>query len=410
MVLSVPIKKLLPNAKGEVRYRFVVDVGADPVTGKRKQVTRTFGTLREAKAEYARITNRRYDAALVPAHGITVNEWLDQWLAWKSEDLEESTVYSYTLTLDRVRGQLGQMRLQELTEDHVEAWMQWALREGRTRGGKAGTGLSVTSVEMSLTRLKEALNRAVKRRLVEVNVAQEVTIPRKARKAERRTRALVSPWNVDEVHAFVRAVEDDRLCAPFLLSLMGLRPAEICGMRWADVDLERATLTIAHTRTLMGNKTVVEKDTKSLAGERELPLPDLVREALTRFHAVQMAESRAAGERYEPSGYVAVDERGGALNGRQLRERAYKVMHENALRRVRLYDARASCFTYLANNGVPAHLLARWAGHTKVETTHRWYVKPDVEDLRPAADTWGGLASGSAPTHDESVRYGSVGG
>nr|WP_237558027.1 phage integrase SAM-like domain-containing protein [Streptomyces sp. SID5470] len=323
-----------PNAKGEVRYRFVVDVGADPVTGKRKQVTRAFGTLREAKAEYARITNRRYDAALVPAHEVTVNEWLDQWLAWKSEDLEESTVYSYTLTLDRVRGQLGQIRLQELTEDHIEAWMQWALRGGRTRGGKVGTGLSVISVEMSLARLQEALNRAVKRRLVEVNVAQEVTIPRKVRKAERRTRALVPPWNVDEVHAFVGAIEDDRLCAPFLLSLMGLRPAEICGMRWADVDLERAMLTIANTRTLMGNKIVVEKDTKSLAGERELPLPDLVRGALTRFVAVQMSERRAAGERYEASGYVAVDELGGALNGRQLRERAYKVMHENALRRV----------------------------------------------------------------------------
>lgn len=123
-----------------------------------------------------------------------------------------------------------------------------------------------------------------------------------------------------------------------------------------------------------------------------------------------MAESRAAGARYEPSGYVAVDELGGALNGRQLRERAYKVMHENPLRRVRLYDARASCFTYLANNGVPPHLLAGWAGHTKVETTHRCYVKPDVEDLRPAADAWGGLASGSAPAHDENVRYGSVSG
>ncbi|MDT9698175.1 tyrosine-type recombinase/integrase [Streptomyces sp. P17] len=410
MVLSVPIKKLPPNAKGEVRYRFVVDVGADPVTGKRKQVTRTFGTLREAKAEYARITNRRYDAALVPAHEITVNEWLDQWLAKKSEDLEESTVYSYRMTLDRVRGKLGQIRLQELTEDHVEAWMQWALREGRTRGGKAGTGLGVTSVEMSLTRLKEALNRAVKRRLVEVNVAQGVTIPRKVRKAERKTRTLVPPWNVEEVHAFVRAVEDDRLYAPFLFSLMGLRPAEICGMRWADVDLERAMLTIANTRTLMGNKTVVEKDTKSLAGERELPLPDLVRGALTRFQAVQMAERRAAGERYEASGYIVVDELGGVLNGRQLRERAYKVMSENALRRVRLYDARASCFTYLANNGVPPHLLARWAGHTNVETTQRWYVKPGVEDLRPAADAWGGLASGAAPAHEENVRCGSVSG
>ncbi|GHD36475.1 hypothetical protein GCM10010317_000840 [Streptomyces mirabilis] len=178
---------------------------------------------------------------------------------------------------------------------------------------------------------------------------------------------------------------------------MGLRPAEICGMRWADVDLDKATLAVANTRTLMGNKTVVEKDTKSLAAERQLPLPDLVKEALTCFRATQVAEKQTAGERYEDSGYVLVDELGRALNGRQLRERVYKVMDEHGLRRVRLYDARASCFTYLANNGVPDHLLARWAGHTNVKTTKRWYVKPDVEDLRPAADTWGGLASVSTP-------------
>ncbi|WP_456340895.1 site-specific integrase [Streptomyces mirabilis] len=380
------------------------------VSGKRKQLTRTYGTLREAKAEYARITNCRYEGTFVAPIKITVNEWLDQWLDRKAEDLEESTIYSYTMTLGRVRGELGHIRLQELTEDHVEAWMRWALREGRVRGGRTGVGLGVTSVEMSLARLKEALNRAVARRLVAVNVAQEVTIPRKARKAERSAKTVVQPWNVEEVHAFVRSVKDDRLYCPLLLCLMGLRPAEICGMRWADVDLGRATLAVANTRTLMGNKTVVEKDTKSLAGERQLPLPDLVRETLTRFRATQVAEKRAAGERYEDSGYVLVDGLGRALNGRQLRERAYKVMDEHALRRVRLYDARASCFTYLANNGVPDHLLARWAGHTDIKTTQRWYVKPDVEDLRPAADTWGGLASVPAPAPAENVRCGSVSG
>lgn len=81
-----------------------------------------------------------------------------------------------------------------------------------------------------------------------------------------------------------------------------------------------------------------------------------------------------------------------ALNGRRFRVRAYKIMDENGLRRVRLYDARASCLTYLANNGVPDHLLATWAGHTNAKTTKKWYVKPDVADLLPAAEAWGGLA------------------
>jgi integrase len=391
VILSQSIKKLPPNAKGQVRYRFVVDVGTDPATGKRRQLTRTLGTFKEAQAEYARIAVRRHNGAFVSRNKMTVNEWLDQWLVKKAEDLEETTISTYRVTLDRVRGRLGHIRLQELTEDDVEAWMLWALREGRVRATKAGPGLGVTSVEMSLTRLKEALNRAVSRRLVAANVAQEVRIPRKVRKAERQAKAEVPPWSVTEVHAFVLAVRDHRLYAPLLLSLMGLRPAEVCGMRWTDLDLDTATLAVANTRTLMGNKTVVEKDTKSLAGERDLPLPAPVREALRRFKAAQAAEKRAAGQAYEDSGYVLVDELGTPLTVKQLREQVYKVMAENGLRRVRLYDARASCFTYLANNGVPDHLLARWAGHTDVRTTKRWYVKPDVEDLRSAADTWNGL-------------------
>ncbi|MEU3861049.1 hypothetical protein AB0F03_27380 [Streptomyces sp. NPDC028722] len=101
----------------------------------------------------------------VPPNQITVNGWLDQWLAMKAEDLEETTVYNYRVTLNRVRGKLGRIRLQELTEEDVEEWMHWALKHGRVRGGKAGTPLGVTSVEMSLARLKDALNRAVTRRL-----------------------------------------------------------------------------------------------------------------------------------------------------------------------------------------------------------------------------------------------------
>jgi integrase len=130
---------------------------------------------------------------------------------------------------------------------------------------------------------------------------------------------------------------------------MGLRPAEVCGLRWSDIDLNAATLDISNTRTLMGNKTVVEKDTKSMAGERLLPLPALVREALKEFRATQ-----AAG-----SGYVIVDELGAALNGRQLRVRAYKIMDENGFRRVRLYDVRASC---LRTSRTVVSRITSWPG------------------------------------------------
>lgn len=355
---------------------------------------RTFDSLKEAKAEYANIANRRNKGSFVPPNKVTVNEWLDRWLAMKADDLEETTIYNYRITLDRVRGKLGNTRLQDLTEEQVEEWRDWALKHGRVRGKKAGTPLSVTSVDMSLARLKEALGRAVTRRLVQINVAEHVSIPRRARKEERKSKEEVQPWNVQEVQKFIHGIMGERLYAALLLSLMGLRPAEVCGLRWEDVDLENATIVIANTRTMMGNRHVVEKDTKSLAGERDLPLPAPVLVALKAFRALQAEERLALGEAYVVSGYVLVHETGVAFTIKQLRRRAYRLMELLGLRRVRLYDARAACFTFLANNGVPDHILARWAGHKNVKTTKRWYVKPDVEDLRGAAVTWDGLHGG----------------
>ncbi|MFF7235269.1 tyrosine-type recombinase/integrase [Streptomyces collinus] len=130
---------------------------------------------------------------------------------------------------------------------------------------------------------------------------------------------------------------------------------------------------------------------RALAGERDLPLPAPVLAALKSFRALQAKEKLVLGEAYSDSGYVVVHETGEAFTIKQLRRRAYRLMEILELRIVRLYDARSSCLTYLANKGVPDHILARWAGHTNVKTTKKWYVKPDVEDLRGAATTWDGL-------------------
>ncbi|MET9105655.1 tyrosine-type recombinase/integrase [Streptomyces zhihengii] len=112
--------------------------------------------------------------------------------------------------------------------------------------------------------------------------------------------------------------------------------------------------------------------------------------ALKSFKALQARERLTLGEAYAESGYVLVHETGEAFSIKQLRRRAYRFMEALGLRRVRLYDARSSCLTYLANSGVPDHILARWAGHTNVKTTKKWCVKPDAEDLRDAATLWGG--------------------
>ncbi|WP_020135231.1 hypothetical protein [Streptomyces sp. 351MFTsu5.1] len=129
-------------------------------------------------------------------------------------------------------------------------------------------------------------------------------------------------------------------------------------MRWEYLDLRLATLEIAVTRTMAGNRKVVEKDAKTEAGERVLPVPLPLTFPLKKLRHQQIPEKLAAGEAYEDTGWAVVDELGRPVNTRQLREQVYRLMAELNRRQFCLCGARHSCLSYLKNNGVPDHILA----------------------------------------------------
>jgi integrase len=63
----------------------------------------------------------------------------------------------------------------------------------------------------------------------------------------------------------------------------------------------------------------------------------------------------------------------------------YRLMAQADVRKVRLYDARHACLTYLATSGVPDVVVSAWAGHADLSFTKRTYIHPGIEHLRPAA-------------------------
>lgn len=221
--------------------------------------------------------------------------------------------------------------------------------------------------------------------------------------------------------AFIEASKDHRLFGVMLLTLIAERPAEVCGARWKeDVDLTGSgTIAVGNTRTIVYDRTqeqglrnkVVEKQPKTQNGKRVLPLPKPVHTALQTFAALQEQEKAKAGEAYEDSGYVVVDEWGRPFKTDKLRREAQKLMEEAGVRRVRLYDARHACLSWMANNGVPDTVVSAWAGHSDLSFTKRVYVHPDPQDRRSSGrHAVGGFLHCGARCLPGLGRRGSVGG
>jgi len=377
---------------GSVRYRFVVDIGPDPNTGKRRQKTFTFDRKRDAQAERARILHEVGRGTYVVATSATVNELLDAYLKHATRDVEAGTASNYRDALLPVRDHLGDRRVQTLGEEDIDGLVDWMLTGARKRGGRPGSGLSARTASLTLGQLRAALNLAIRRQMVVRNVALDTRIPRSARKADAERRAERRPWTADEVRVFLTATREDRLFAPILLSMLGLRPAEVCGLRWGQVDLNEKRLSVAVTRTMVDGEAV-EKDPKTASGRRTLPLPEVAANALRDHRKRQAEEQLAAGGAYIGRGYVLADELGAPFKTDQLRRRFYRLMEAAEVRKVRPYDARHSCLTYLAANGVPDVVVSAWAGHADLSLAKRIYVHPDATHLAPAAQALNALLS-----------------
>ncbi|MFB9924429.1 tyrosine-type recombinase/integrase [Amycolatopsis halotolerans] len=388
-----PIKTI--TVGGKTRYRFVVDIGNDPKTGKRKQLTRTFDKKRGkggAEEALAKILNEVNRGSFVAPAKVTVDEVIDLYLRSATRGKAKNTVENYKNALKPVRDQYGTKAWQIFSTTDVEDLVDWMSTSGRKRGGKPGTGLKPRSIQLMLSRLRAVGDFAVRQKLCEFNVAAPVKCPTQTGQKVKR-----KPWTPAEAKQFLAYMVGRRLEAVMQQALMGMGPAELCGVKWDEhVDLdpkgkdEFPTINAGeNTRTIVwGDEggVVEEKGGKTVNRDRKLPLPAPNVAALRRFKAQQAKERLAAGEAYEASGYMLVDELGRPFRTDQLRRAAYKLMNAAGVRRVRLYDARHACLTYLRMNGVPGPIVSAWAGHGDLTIADRVYTHPTTEDLRQASE------------------------
>lgn len=355
------------------RWRGALMVGrrADGKPDVRYVYARTRAEAR-AKLDLLREQHRKHQ--LPPAGRLTVGEWLIRWLGQVELERRRRTAESYA---ERVRlylaPALGATALTSLAPEDVEGLVA-AMRE---------RGLSPRTIQYTRDVLRIALNVAVARGLIWRNVASLVAVPRAARRP-------AEPLTLDEVRRLRVTLRGHRWEALFLVAFaLGLRQGEGLGLRWQDVDVERAEL---HTRVELvlgkGGEFRLE-ETKTHKSARPLPLPRFARDALVRRRELQRDEERRAGARWRgnPWGLVFTTRVGTPINRRSLTRTWHRLLADAGLARARYQDLRHTCASLLFAEGIDPRTIMDLLGHRQLSTTMDLYTHLFRAVRRSAADT-----------------------
>lgn len=173
------------------------------------------------------------------------------------------------------------IKLQDVTTETLQAYIDEKRLNGRLDGKG---GLSAASLRRHKNILNQALNEAVKDKLIAANLCQFLQLPKQEKYQS-------SYYNIQQLQTLFDAIENDQLYPLVKITAMyGLRRSEVLGLKWDSIDFSANRLTIRHTVSKVTK--VVEKDkTKNASSFRSFPLTD---EARSIFLAAREKKRKTA--------------------------------------------------------------------------------------------------------------------
>jgi len=351
------------------RYRLRVDAGTHH-DGRRRQITRTFNTRREAQQALSEIRVAARSGSFIGRSQVTLEEQYDSWLLGK-RNLRPSTVQHYRDVAKPLLAQYGDVPVQNLTKAALERLVSDLL----TTGGVQGRGRSVSFVRTLVIGLSQALDLAVEEGICRTNVARLIHLPQMP---------LVEPltWTSQEADTFLTHITGDRLEACWRLTMAGLRRGEVMGLDWEHIDFAAGTFTIDTTRVDV-HGTVIASLPKTRRGWRILPIWPELDTALKTLKRTQAEERLAIGG--YASNLLATYEDGTPITPRTYADWFKRLAKAAGLPPIPLKNARHTSVTRMRNQGIQDHIVAAWHGHD--ETVMRAvYTDAQIAQMRAAAE------------------------
>jgi integrase len=308
---------------------------------------------------------RDYEAGLEVSTRPTVRTLAESWLDKAAPNRKAAS------TVERVRGRittnlipaLGHVRVDKLTADDVEQWLQ----------AEANAGKSIRTIQDYRGDLRQILNWAIRRNVVAFNAAAVAELP--TAKAPRVKRAFTRA----EYDAVVEACANpaNGRYGPYfaLMAASGMRPGELDALQWDAIDLDSGTIVIdaGLQRGLDGRPIAIAVTKTSVTNTIKVGSAGV--EALRRQRAQAVKDKLVCGEGYaDPDlAFVFRNEIGRPYGPSNCRRAFTMICRAAGVRELTPYELRHSVASILIDEGMNTWAVADLLGHKDTRMVERHY-------------------------------------
>ncbi|WP_129692469.1 site-specific integrase [Gottfriedia acidiceleris] len=345
------------------KWSFAVDLGKDPITGKRRQKTRSgFKTKKEAQAACAELISEVEKGVYFETKNITVKEVWERAQEIRKQELKPLSIQNSEYTVkNHILPKFGDMNINKVNTLMVQKHYQELYEDG----------LSASTVQYIHVYFQIIFNFALDWEIVKNTPLKKVKLPKTEKK-------IPVTWSIEQCNTFLDFLEKreyykERLF--FLLAIFtGMRRGEISALQWKDIDSWKKQISVTKTTISQIGKGLVITSPKTPSSIRNIAISDYVLEQLTEYKTHQKKEYLQYGLKVTDGSNIFDGTEPLKLynpaSAAHFLQRFSKRLH---LPHVKLHGLRHTHATIMLENGENPKIVQERLGHKNVQTTLNVY-------------------------------------
>lgn len=358
-------KQVPAKNKQGYKWKCTEDGPPDPMTGKRRQITRRADGKKEAKA--------KVDAAL---HEMKLNEnqplnkdirfkdFLPDWVdTYKKGKVKPSTYAAHKRNIKtHLIPTFGQMKIKDLSRHQYQKYINKLLEDRKS-----------TTVKHINATMSNALRTAVDLNMIIKNPSTGVII----KKVDEPENEKIHYWGKREIKVFLEVCKEDNMMYYFyFLTLIrtGMRKGEAMAIQWEDINFEKGEISI--NKTLLYHVSKEEAafgPPKTPSSFRTIKIDKFLCEELKKLNLLQKKNKLLLGDKYSTLHFVFCKSNGFRLRERTLQTAFERLKRKSEVTNIVIHDLRHTHAVMLLEAGVSMKEIQERLGHKDIMTTGNIY-------------------------------------